>query len=332
MIVVIGASSFIGTYLIEELLSQGRDIFATGHNNLNPEYYEDRNIDYAQVDVRRKQDFERLPKKGVEAVVLLASMMPNNDKECLPQPYVDINITGTLNVLEYCRIASAKKMIYGHSHKDVAGLWSCGRSITEDDRPSIIYSSSHAVYTISKIAAVNLVEHYHQAHHVTGISFRFAAVYGYGPHTEYYAGGNITIPKLTVFIRNAVKGKPIEIWGNPRKGQDVVYVKDVAGAIIKAIDSHKAQGLYNITSGAITTLEDEAETVREVFCSPGRRSEIIYRPDKPDMPATYLYDIGKAKRDLNYEVCYSLKSMLMDMKHEMELKRFPHLIAREIKE
>ena len=55
-------------------------------------------------------------------------------------------------------------------------------------------------------------------------------------------------------------------------------------------------------------------------------------PDKPDMPATYLYDISKAKRDFNYETKYPLKSMLIDMKREMKLKRFPHLIAREIKE
>jgi UDP-glucose 4-epimerase len=331
MIIVIGASSFVGTYLVDELIAQGREVFATGHSNINHEYYAKRQIKHAQVDLARKQDLEKLPKENVEAVVLMASMMPNNDNTRFPQPYVDVNVTGTLNVLEYCRINKIKKIVYGHSHKDVAGLWDCGRPITEEDGPSIIYTADHAVYTITKIAAVNLVEHYHQAHGVVGISFRFAAIYGYGPHTEFYAGGKVRVPKSTVFIRNAIAGDPIEIWGNPSKGQDIVYVKDVVGGIIGAIDSDKAHGLYNVTSGIRTSLDEEVKGVIKVFSPPDHPSEIRYRPDKPDMPCNFLYDISKAKRDFNYQVRYPLMKMLQDMKNEMELRRFPHLIKREIK-
>ena len=99
MIVVIGASSFIGTYLIDQLISQRREVFATCRNDLNRHYYKDRDVEYAQVDIAKAQALERLPEKDIEAVVLLASMMPNNDRECFAQPYIDINVTGTLNVL-----------------------------------------------------------------------------------------------------------------------------------------------------------------------------------------------------------------------------------------
>jgi UDP-glucose 4-epimerase len=331
MIVVIGASSFIGTYLVDELIAQGRKVFATGHSNLNLDYYAKRKIKYAQVDISRRQDFEKLPKENVEAVVLMASMMPNNDAKSVSQPYIDVNITGTLNVLEYCRTNNIKKIINGHSHKDVAGLWDCGRAITEQEGPSINYKAPYTVYTISKIAAVQLVEHYHQAHGVTGISFRFAAVYGYGPHTQYYSAGKVITPKLTVFIRNAMASRPIEIWGDPTKGQDVVYVKDVVGAIIGAIGSESAHGLYNITSGVRTSLEEEARAIIKVFSPPGSPSEICYKPDMPSMPCTYLYDISKARRDFNYEIRYPLEKMFQDMKVEMAQERFPHLIKREIK-
>jgi UDP-glucose 4-epimerase len=331
MIVVIGASSFIGTYLVDELVAQRREVFATGHSNMNRAYYTKRQVTYARVDISRQQDLERLPKENVEAVVVMASMMPNNDKQCIPQPYVDVNITGTLNILEYCRINKVRKIVYGHSHKDVAGLWDCGRAITEEDGPSIIYTADHAVYTISKIAAVNLVEHYHQAHGVVGISFRFAAVYGSGPHTEFYAGGKVRVPKSTVFIRNAIAGEPLEIWGDPTKGQDIVYVKDVVGGIIRAIDSDEAHGLYNITSGVRTSLEEEVKGIIKVFSPPDHPSEIRYRPEKPNMPCNFLYDISKAKRDFHYEVRYPLMKMFEDIKVEMGMRRFPHLIEREMK-
>ncbi len=332
MIVVIGASSFIGTYLVDELVTQGRSIFATGYRNLNEKYYVSKGIPFASVDISKQADMQKLPKRDIEAVVLLASMMPNNDNRCVPQPYVDINITGTLNVLEYCRNNKVKKIISGHSHKDVAGLWDCGRAITEEDGPSIIYTADHAVYTITKVAALNLVEHYNQVHNVVGISFRFASVYGYGPHTEfYYDGGKVCIPKFTVFMRNAIAGDPIEIWGDPSRGQDIVYVKDVVGAIIGAINSDKARGLYNITSGIRTSLEEEVKGIIEVFSPPDRRSKIIYRSDKPNMPCTFLYDISKAKREINYEIRYPLIRMLQDIKHEMTCQRFAHLIRREKK-
>ena len=331
MIVVIGASSFIGTYLVDELSALGREVFATAYSNPNTEYFAGRRVKFTQVNIAKQQELEKLPRENIEAVVLLASMMPVNDDGCAPQQYVDVNVTGTLNVLEYCRINKVRKIVYGSSHFDVAGLWDCGRPITEQDERTIIYTDDHAVYIITKIAAMNLVEHYHQAHGVTGISFRFPGVYGFGPHTEIYIDGKVRAPRFTVFIRNAIAGAPIEIWGDPSRGHDFVYVKDVAGAIVGAIDSPKAHGLYNIASGVRTSIDEEVKGIVEVFSSPTRRSEIRYRPDKPNIPNTYLYDVSKAKRDFGYTVHYPFMKMLEDIKHEMACKRFPHLISREKK-
>ena len=330
MIIVIGASGFIGTYLVDELVAQGREVFATGFSNLNYDYYIKRGIQFAQVNIVAQKDFDRFPKKNIEAVVLLAGLLPANDVECVPQQYIDVNVTGTINVLEYCRINKAKKVIFASSHSDVAGLWDRNRPITEEDC-SIIYTGDHAVYVITKITAVNLVEHYHQTYDITGISFRLEDVYGYGPHTEIYVGGKPWIPGMTTFIRKAMAGETIEVWGDCSRGRDLVYVKDVVSAFIRAIDSTTAHGLYNIASGVRTSLDEEVKGIIEVFSPPEHRSAILYRPDKPDMLKTYLYDISKAKRDLNYDVRYPLLRWLQDFKHEMISQRFTHLIRREKK-
>ncbi len=111
-----------------------------------------------------------------------------------------------------------------------------------------------------------------------------------------------------------------------------MYVKDVVGAILGAMASDRAHGLYNIASGVRTSIEEEVKGVVEVFCSPTRKSQIIHRPDKPNIPRTYLYDISKAKRDFGYTVRYPFLKMLEDIKQERARQRFPHLMARETKQ
>jgi UDP-glucose 4-epimerase len=329
MIVVIGASSSTGVYLIDELMDRKRDVFATSRSKYNGQFYSDKGFGYARLDVTRKEDFEQLPKGDIEAVILLAGLLPANLREYDPtfyREYIEVNITGTVNVLEYCRRTKARKIIFASSHSDVAGLWDSSRAITEEDPRTINYKGDHAVYIISKITAMDLIEHYHQEYGVQGISFRLPAVYGYHPRTGMYIGNRFVKAGFNIFVEKAMKGEPIEIWGNPHMGKDIVYVKDVAGAFIRAVDSTTAHGLYNIATGVCTTLEQEVKDIIEVFSPPGRRSTISYNPNKPDT-LSYLYDIRKAQRDLGYRVEYPFRKMLEDYKAEMQRipPRFPEL-------
>jgi UDP-glucose 4-epimerase len=332
MIIVIGASSSTGVYLIDELITQKREVFATSKTKYNDKFYNSKGVSYARIDITKKEEFERLPKANVEVVVLLAGLLPANLTEFDPkyyEEYIDVNIKGTLNTLEYCRKNKAK-IIFASSHSDVAGLWNCNRAITEDDPRTINYRGDHAVYIISKIAAMDLVEHYYQEYGVQGISFRFPAVYEYHPRTGIYTGNKFVKAGFIIFVEKAMKGDPIEIWGDPKKGKDIVYVKDVTGAIIKAIDTPKVHGLYNIATGICTTLEDEVKGIIDVFSPKDCRSAISYDTSKPDT-LSYLYDISKAKRDFGYEVKYPFKKMLEDYKKEMKLNppRFPELRDRQ---
>lgn len=319
MIIVIGASSSIGTYLVDELVDQGREVFATSLKNRSRQFYGKKGVPYAKLDIADKRNFEKLPKGDIEAVILLAGLLPANLREYDPKyyrEYVDVNIQGTLNVLEYCRQNKAKKIVFANSHSDVSGLWDCNRAITEEDPRTINYTGDHSVYIISKIAAMDLIEHYHCEYGVQGICLRLPAVYAYGPRQGMHINGKFIKAGFNVFIEKAMASEPIEIWGNPKKGKDIVYVKDVVSSFIGAVDSKTAQGLYNIASGVCTTLEEEVKGIVEVFSPKRKPSEISYNPDKPDTLA-YLYDISKAKRDLGYVVKYSFRKMLEDYKSEM---------------
>lgn len=86
------------------------------------------------------------------------------------------------------------------------------------------------------------MEHYRQEYGLQGIIFRPPPVYRYGPHTEIFKNGKPKKTGFQVFIENAIAGKPLEVWGDPKKGRDIIYVKDVVSAIILALRKKDVSG------------------------------------------------------------------------------------------
>ena len=78
MIIVIGGSSFIGVHTVAELLNEGCKVTVTGRNDRFREYYEGLGVDYVNLDITEKSDFERLPTKDIEGVILMAGLLPAN--------------------------------------------------------------------------------------------------------------------------------------------------------------------------------------------------------------------------------------------------------------
>ena len=75
MYIIIGASSFIGVYTVEEFLKQGCEIIVTGRNNKFKEHYDKLGVDYINLDLVNKKDFDLLPKENVDGVILLSGTL-----------------------------------------------------------------------------------------------------------------------------------------------------------------------------------------------------------------------------------------------------------------
>lgn len=329
MIIVFGAAGFIGTYLVDQLVTDDFDVLATDISQLGKAYYKKRGISFVRLDITREKGFEELPHKEVEAVVNLACLQPANvsETEYSPVKYIETNVIGTLNILEFCRRTGAHKVVCFNSHRAVEGLWQAGKPIREEAR-AIRYTGEYAMYVISESAAADCVEHYRQEYGIQGIIFRLPPVYGYGPHTEIFKNGKPLKTGFKVFIENAIAGKPLEVWGDCNKGRDIIYVKDVVTAIILALKSRDAVGLYNIASGRTLSLKEEAETIVKVFSSRDHPSRITYRQDKSNSIEPFLYDISKARVELRWSPQYSFEEMLVDYRKEMESGRFMFLLEK----
>ena len=325
MVLIIGASSFIGVHTVAKFLSEGCKVAVTGRNNKFKSHYDKLGVDYYNLDLANKDDFEKLPKEGIDGVVLFGCLHPANaevdlDKDENAADYFRINVIGTINVLEYCRKNNIKRAISASSYADVKNAWTGERALTEDEPRNFSFKGDHAVYVISKNAANDVLEYYNQQHGMKNAWFRFPPVYGVGPHGSLFVNGKIYKSGLQIFMDNAVEGKDICVYGDKNISRDVVSVKDVATAYYQAMFSEKTYGLYNITSGHGVTLQEQAEVIAEVFHAEGKpKSKVFYMPERANNSVSYLFSIEKANRDFGYKPRFAdFKTMMTDWKKDLD--------------
>lgn len=337
MVIVIGATGFIGMYTVEKLQQEGYEVLATGRNKIMMQQLKDNGIQCIELDITCKEDFDKLPTENIEGIILLAGLLPANAKVDISREenadeYFTINVNGTINVLEYCRKNNIKKVISTCSYADVFYSWEKGVALKETEPRNFRYTGDHAVYVISKNAANDVMEYYNQQHGMQCASFRLPPVYGVGPHSEIYVNGKYYKTGIQTFIENAEIGKNIEIWGDPHISRDIIYVKDVARAFVLALQSEKTCGLYNMTSGTELELEDQVKAVIDIF-SKKKKSKIVYRPDKANNTPSFLFDMTKAKEDFGFEPEYtSYYEIMIDYKKELESGRWDSFIHSRVKE
>lgn len=331
MVIVIGATGFIGMYTVEALVQSGKKVLATGRNEKLGKKLQDMGANFLQLDITNKSDFDKLPTNDVEGVILLAGLLPANAKADLTNEenaadYFEVNVIGAINVLEYCRKNGIKKVIGSCSYSDVSGAWGKGYPITEEEPRDFKFTGDHAVYVISKNACNDVMEYYNQQHGMQCAWFRFPPVYGVGPHGTIYVNGKAYKSGIATFIDNAMEGKDIELWGNPHIKRDIIYVKDVATAYVMALESDKTYGLYNMTSGTQLDLKEQAQAVIDVFGTE-KGSKLVYRPEKPNNTPSFWYSMEKAKRDFGFVPKYiNYYDMMVDYKKELESGRWDDLV------
>lgn len=325
-VIVFGATGHLGAYTVDYLKDNLNldefELIAIGRKDTN--FYNKLGITYCQVDVTKKEQFERLPKDNVYAVICFVGIMPAAMEGYNPYKYIDINIKGMLNVLEYCRENSVDRIMFTQTEADLAGHWGRNVIIKPDMQRKFLYKGNYSLYVISKCTAVDLIESYYQNYGIKRFIFRLPTVYHYRPNPYFFKDGKKIMLGYRQIIDKAIKGEPIEMWGDPTLAKDIVYVKDFAQMIYKAILTDKDGGIYNVGTGKGVTLEDQINGIIEVFSPDNNKSKIIACPNKTDS-RSFIMDIENAKNDLGYEPKYGYIDYLRDFKKEMELNRFVEL-------
>lgn len=329
-IVIFGATGNIGAYLtdycIKNLDAKKFEVVAVGRKNTD--FYKKYDVQYINVDVRNKEDFNKLPTDNIYAVINTVGLLPAYLREYDPFAYVKTNIEGSLRILEYARINGADRILYTQTWADQAGYWGNAEVLSSEMPRKLLYTGDHAFYAITKSMIVDTMEYYKQEYGVKSFVFRLPNVYLYHPDKYYFVNCEKRIIAYRYMIDRASAGLPIEMWGNPEAFKDILYVKDLCQMMYKALLTDVNGGIYNAGSGIKTTLQQQIEGIVQVFSPKEKPSSIILKPEKESF-TSFVMDISNAKRDLGYSPEFDYLKYLEDYREEQLMKRFDDLWRKQ---
>lgn len=313
-VLVLGASGSLGRGVVQHLKGN-HTVTATYVSN----EFTEGGVFVKQADIKDGDSLESLG-ADFDSVVLIAGAMPATMAGYEPQRYIDTNITGILNVLEFCRRSNIRKIIYVMTFSDVSHKFFNGIPIESDESRVLTLTGDHAVYAISKVAACDLIEHYHQEYGLQTIIFRIPTVYCADDNFNYYVDGVQEMKAYVQMIRSIVNDQKVEIWGNPMHAKDMPYIKDFARLIELGVVHPTAQGTFNAGTNAPVTLSHLVEVMIDVF-SGDRVVDVMYRPEKPSQP-NFTFNMEKTRETFGFESEWGVEDMMKEIRDTVGIDAF----------
>lgn len=297
-ILVTGGAGFIGSHLVQRLLSDGKEVVVIDNFNdyYSPKIKRDnikeflKNPKFRLVEKDIRDDLEEVFQKySIEQIVHLAARAGVRASLENPQLYNEVNVLGTVNLLECCKKFGINKFIFGSS-SSVYGVTS-KIPFTEDD------PLEHPIspYAVTKIAGEQLCGIYYECYGIHITCLRFFTVYGPRQRPE------MAIHK---FVRLIKKDQKLPFYGDGTSGRDYTYITDIIQGIVSAMDKDFGFEIINLGDSRVVKLKDLVNLIEKEL---GKKAKLNRLPPQPgDVPITYA-DIGKAKRVLGYEPTVDIK-------------------------
>jgi len=294
-ILVTGGAGFIGSHLVDRLLSEG-EWRVSVVDDLNDFY--DPAIKRANASPHEKNSNYQLFKADIRDQAALRNIFAGNSFDCLvhlaaragvrpsldqPRLYAETNINGTLNLLELAREHGIKQFVFGSS-SSVYGI-NAKVPFGEDDpiRQPI------SPYAATKAAGELLCHTYTHLYGIRCVCLRFFTVYG--PRQR---------PDLAIhkFARLISEGKPIPVFGDGTTRRDYTFIEDIIAGVRAAIDYSKTD--YEVINLGESRTVELRELISLLEKELGKTAQIDRQPLQPgDVPQTFA-DIAKARRLLGY--------------------------------
>lgn len=294
-ILISGGAGFIGSHLVDRLLSEG-DWRVTVVDDFNDFYSPDikraniaphlshPNFRLFEADIRDFYTLEiALQKTDFDCIVHLAARAGVRPSLTEPRLYVETNINGTMNLLELARIQNVKQFVFGSS----SSVYGVNEKVPFAEDDPIFNPISP--YAATKAAGELICHTYSHLYDMRIVCLRFFTVYGARQRPD------LAIHKFAKLIN---EGKPIPVFGDGSTRRDYTYIDDIISGVRAAIVYDQSN--YEVINLGESRTVELRELISLIEKELGKRAEVDRQPPQPgDVPQTFA-DISKARRLLNY--------------------------------
>ena len=311
--IVLGATGQLGCYSALALKENGYDVVAVGRRKSDGGFYATKGIRFVGgFDISDSESFNLLPREKFDVVVNMAGTMPAHaDRQMMP--YVQSIVVGTVNLCNWMKELSIKRIVFNTTPSDVVDYWGTTEPIDDDAIRSFPKNGNdHAVYAICKRAACDILEHEMIADGFEPCVFRHFMVYGWHPDAYYYLDGEKRMLPWRYMIRRCINGQNLEVYGDSSRLKELLYIKDFAAAVVRAAETHIC-GIFNLPGYKPYSLDEMVDGIMEAFATEDVKK--IHRKDMPDTPQILLSG-EKSKEVLGWEPQWTWDKACMDMRAE----------------
>ena len=299
-ILVTGGAGFIGSHLIDRLLGRGNRVVCLDNFNdfYDPavkrrniaEYLNNRDFTLVEGDIRDRDLAAKLfSETAFDCVVHLAARAGVRPSLEAPALYYDVNVAGTVNLLQACADARVKKLVFISS------------SSVYGNNEKVPFSESDPVdnpispYAATKKAGELACYTYHHLYGIDVACLRLFTVYGPRQRPE------MAIHRFAALID---AGRPVPLFGDGTTSRDYTFIDDIIDGLTAAIDREHGYDIYNLGDSNPVELR---ELLRLIENALGKKAEIERMPMQPgDVERTFA-DISRAQRALGYSPKVSIE-------------------------
>jgi UDP-glucuronate 4-epimerase len=291
---VTGAAGFIGSHVAEALLARGDRVH--GLDNFDPFYdrrIKERNLaklsahpsfSFLEGDIRDASALVRWG-EGIppDALIHLAAKAGVRPSVADPAGYADVNVLGTIRMLEWARDRRVPKVLFASSSSVYGGNTKV--PFSEDD----FVDHPVSPYAATKKAGELLCHTYCHLYGMNIAALRFFTVYGPRQRPE------MAIHKFT---RRILDGGEIDLYGDGSSRRDYTYIEDIVSGVLGALTAPPGYRVYNLGESSTISLSELVALIEKVCGMPALRR---FQPPQPgDVPVTYA-DISRARKEIGYD-------------------------------
>jgi UDP-glucuronate 4-epimerase len=299
-VLVTGGAGFIGSHLCERLLARGDELLVLDNFN-----------DFYDPAIKRENAAALVGARIVEGDIRDAELVGNLFEEFRPDTlvhlaamagvrpsvedpllYQDVNVRGTMVLLEALRASPGTRFVFASSSSVYGGNEKVPFSEADELHRPV------SPYAATKRAGELIAYSYHHLFDIPTTGLRFFTVFGPRQRPE------MAIHK---FVALVLKGEPIPFFGDGESRRDYTYVDDIVAGVVAAIDRCSGYAIYNLGESQTTSLAELVQMIGEVC---GREPILDRQANQPgDVPVTFA-DISRARAELDYRPSTAVRAGL----------------------